>query len=60
MFSLIINAPMHKPVILVIFDRKQHGKKERIVDSRYTVSHFSNVPLIKCKITRKRNMIFLF
>ena len=26
----------------------------------YTVSHFSCAPLIKCKITQKRNMIFLF
>ena len=25
-----------------------------------TVSHFSYAPLIKCKITRKRNVIFLF
>ena len=25
-----------------------------------TVSHFSYAPLIKCKITQKRNMIFLF
>ena len=25
-----------------------------------TVSHFSYVPLIKCKISRKRNVIFLF
>ena len=25
----------------------------------YTVSHFSYAPLIKCKITGKRNMIFL-
>ena len=24
----------------------------------YTVSHFSSAPLIKCKISRKRNMIF--
>ena len=26
----------------------------------YTVSHFSYAPLIKCKISRKRNVIFLF
>ena len=26
--------------------------------SAFTVSHFSYAPLIKCKITRKRNMIF--
>ena len=25
-----------------------------------TVSHFSYAPLIKCRITRKRNMLFLF
>ena len=25
-----------------------------------TVSHFSYAPLVQCKITRKRNMIFLF
>ena len=27
---------------------------------RNTVSHFSHAPLIKCKITRKRNVIVLF
>ena len=26
----------------------------------YTVSHFSYAPLIKCKITRKINVIYLF
>ena len=26
----------------------------------HTVSHFSYAPLIKCKITQKRNMIYLF
>ena len=29
-------------------------------DSTCTVSHFSYALLIKCKITQKRNMIFLF
>ena len=27
---------------------------------KYTVSHFSYAPLIKCKITQKRNVLFLF
>ena len=27
---------------------------------KYTVSHFSNAPLIKCKITQEKNMLFLF
>ena len=31
-----------------------------ITSSRYTVSHFSSASLIKCKISRERNMIFLF
>ena len=31
-----------------------------LAPERYTVSHFSYAPFIKCKITQKRNVIFLF
>ena len=50
-----------KPHILSLFRNefnKFNNTRARLLDS--TVSHFSYAPLIKCKITRKSNVIFLF
>ena len=43
---------------------KMHPRTKFVIpisnNTRDTVSHFSYAPLIKCKITQKRKMIFLF
>ena len=39
---------------------KTESVTKLLTESVNTVSHFSYAPLIKCKITRKINVIFLF
>ena len=52
------------PSILSLFRNefnKFNNTRARMLDSIYhTVSHFSYAPLIKCKISREINVVFLF
>ena len=59
-FSLLKSLPfssiplsLYSPLAHIL--RPSHLGQAQTV---YTVSHFSSAPLIKCKISRKRNMIF--
>ena len=52
--NFLISQPKHMLWVLKrVWAPKTYAKN-------YTVSHFSYAPLIKCKITQKTNMIFLF
>ena len=54
---------LNRDVALLSISPASHGQLVKMLitlELHSTVSHFSNAPLVQCKITQKRNMIFLF
>ena len=59
---------MHESYILTgqVMDKERstngrcHTSNGCTTDKTNTVRHFSYAPLVQCKITRKRNVIFVF
>ena len=53
-------AYCHLISIIIFIDVPLHNLQEIDFLCAYTVSHFSYAPLIKFKISRKRNVIFFY